>query len=47
MYARTRATRLSEIVLQVVNHGSCQRGNISTMLHQLGYASTLNDYSLL
>lgn len=45
-YARTRTTRLSEIVLQVVNHGSYHRGNISTMLRQLGYTSTMNDYSL-
>ncbi|MGM9957520.1 MAG: DinB family protein [Peribacillus sp.] len=45
-YAGTRSTRLSEIVLQVVNHGTYHRGNISTMLRQLGHASTMNDYSL-
>lgn len=45
-YAGTRDTRLSEIVLQVVNHGTYHRGNISTMLRQLGYASTMNDYAL-
>jgi uncharacterized damage-inducible protein DinB len=45
-YAGTRSTRLSEIVLQVVNHGTYHRGNVSTMLRQLGHASTMNDYSL-
>lgn len=43
-YAGIRETRLSEIVLQVANHGSYHRGNISTMLRQLGHASTMNDY---
>ncbi|NEN82362.1 DinB family protein [Paenibacillus elgii] len=45
-YAGPRNTRLSEIVLQAVNHGTYHRGNISTMLRQLGHASTMNDYSL-
>ncbi|SEN75588.1 Uncharacterized damage-inducible protein DinB (forms a four-helix bundle) [Terribacillus saccharophilus] len=45
-YAGTRETRLSEIVLHVVNHGTYHRGNVSTMLRQLGHASTMNDYSL-
>ncbi|WP_219835390.1 DinB family protein [Paenibacillus sp. R14(2021)] len=45
-YAGPRQTRLSEIVLQVVNHGSYHRGNISTMLRQLGHASTMTDYAL-
>lgn len=45
-YAGTRSTQLSEIVLQVVNHGTYHRGNVSTMLRQLGHASTMNDYSL-
>ncbi|GAB6930918.1 damage-inducible protein DinB [Paenibacillus sp. JCM 10914] len=45
-FAAIRDTRLSEIVLQVVNHGTYHRGNISTMLRQLGHASTMNDYSL-
>jgi len=45
-FAGIRQTRLSEIVLQVVNHGTYHRGNISTMLRQLGHASTMNDYSL-
>lgn len=45
-FAGPRETRLSEIVLQVVNHGTYHRGNISTMLRQQGHASTMNDYSL-
>ncbi|PDZ07976.1 damage-inducible protein DinB [Bacillus pseudomycoides] len=45
-FASIRQTRLSEIVLQVVNHGTYHRGNVSTMLRQLGHASTMNDYSL-
>ncbi|MEK3864665.1 DinB family protein [Paenibacillus sp. FSL H7-0716] len=45
-FAGIRQTHLSEIVLQVVNHGTYHRGNVSTMLRQLGYASTMNDYAL-
>jgi uncharacterized damage-inducible protein DinB len=45
-FAGIRQTRLSEIVLQVANHGTYHRGNVSTMLRQLGHASTMNDYSL-
>ncbi|OKP87426.1 damage-inducible protein DinB [Paenibacillus sp. P3E] len=45
-FARIRQTRLSEIVLHLVNHGTYHRGNISTMLRQLGHASTMNDYAL-
>ncbi|KTD87756.1 DinB family protein [Paenibacillus etheri] len=45
-FAGIHLTRLSEIMLQVANHGTYHRGNISTMLRQLGYASTMNDYSL-
>ncbi|TYP79284.1 DinB family protein [Paenibacillus methanolicus] len=45
-YAGSRRTRLSEIVLHVVNHGTYHRGNLSTMLRQLGHASAMNDYAL-
>ncbi|MDQ6419333.1 DinB family protein [Paenibacillus sp. LHD-117] len=45
-YAGTRRTRLSEIVLHTVNHGTYHRGNVSTMFRQLGYASTMTDYAL-
>lgn len=45
-FAGIRQTRVSEIVLHAANHGTYHRGNISTMLRQLGHASTMNDYSL-
>lgn len=45
-FAGIRETRLSEIVLHVANHGSYHRGNVSTMLRQLGHASAMNDYAL-
>lgn len=45
-FAGIRQTRLSEMVLHLVNHGSYHRGNISTMLRQLGHASVMNDYAL-
>ncbi|MGG4144977.1 DinB family protein [Paenibacillus algorifonticola] len=45
-YAGIRQTSLAEIVLHLVNHGTYHRGNVSTMLRQLGHASTMNDYSL-
>jgi uncharacterized damage-inducible protein DinB len=45
-YAGIRQTSLAEIVLHVVNHGTYHRGNISTMLRQLGHASTMTDYAL-
>lgn len=45
-YTGSRETRLSEILLHLVNHGTYHRGNISTMLRQLGHASTMTDYVL-
>lgn len=45
-FAGARETRLSEIVLQVVNHGTYHRGNMATMLRQLGHTSTMSDYAL-
>ncbi|WP_340032127.1 DinB family protein [Paenibacillus sp. FSL K6-1122] len=45
-FAGVRETSLSDIVIHVVNHGTYHRGNVSTMLRQLGYASIMNDYSL-
>lgn len=45
-FAAPRHTHLSEIMLHVVNHGTYHRGNVSTMLRQLGHASIQNDYSL-
>ncbi|WP_221563348.1 DinB family protein [Alkalihalobacillus sp. TS-13] len=45
-YAGVRDTKVSEIVLHVVNHGTYHRGNVSSMLHQMGYSLTMNDYAL-
>jgi uncharacterized damage-inducible protein DinB len=45
-YAGIRETSYSEIVLQVVNHGTYHRGNITAMLRQLGYPSVMTEYAL-
>lgn len=45
-YAGIRETRLSEIVMQVANHGTYHRGNISAMLRQMGHASVMTEYAL-
>ena len=45
-YAGICETTLSKMLLHVVNHGTYHRGNISTMLRQMGHASTMNDYCL-
>ncbi|MEK4662144.1 DinB family protein [Priestia sp. FSL H7-0729] len=45
-FAGVRETSLSEMVFHLVNHGTYHRGNVSTMLRQLGHASVMNDYSL-
>lgn len=44
-FAGVRQTRLSEMLFHLVNHGTYHRGNISTILRQLGYASAMNDYA--
>lgn len=44
-FAGLRQTSLAEIILHLVNHGTYHRGNISTMLRQLGHASVMNDYA--
>jgi uncharacterized damage-inducible protein DinB len=44
-FAGVRHTRLSEMLLHLVNHGTYHRGNVSTMLRQLGYASAMSDYA--
>ncbi|MNH37037.1 DinB family protein [compost metagenome] len=46
LYIGVRQTSLTEIVLQVVNHGTYHRGNITTMLRQLGHVSTMTDFIL-
>jgi uncharacterized damage-inducible protein DinB len=45
-YAGIRSTRLSELLLQVVNHGTYHRGNITAMLRQMGHASVMTEYAL-
>lgn len=45
-YAGVRDTSLAEMVMQVVNHGTFHRGNISAMLRQLGHSSVMTEYAL-
>lgn len=44
-FSGPRHTLLSEMIVHLVNHGTYHRGNISTMLRQLGHASVMTDYS--
>jgi uncharacterized damage-inducible protein DinB len=45
-YAGVRDTRFSEILLQVANHGTYHRGNITTMLRVAGHPSVMTEYAL-
>lgn len=45
-YAGILNTRYSEFVIQVVNHGTYHRGNVSAMLRQLGHSSVMTEYGL-
>lgn len=45
-YAGVRETRLSEIILQIVNHATYHRGNVTAMLRQMGHASVMTEYAL-
>lgn len=45
-YAGVRDTSYSEIILQIVNHGTYHRGNITAMLRQMGHASVMTEYAL-
>jgi uncharacterized damage-inducible protein DinB len=45
-YAGLLETSISETVLHVVTHGSYHRGNIATMLRQMGHTSVMQDYGL-
>ncbi|MFC9601533.1 DinB family protein [Peribacillus butanolivorans] len=45
-YAGFLETSISESVLHVVTHGSYHRGNIATMLRQMGHTSVMQDYGL-
>lgn len=37
-------TKLSHLIQHVVNHGTYHRGNLTAMIHQLGYSSVPTDY---
>lgn len=45
-YAGVRDTSLAEMLLQVVNHGTYHRGNITAMLRQMGHASVMTEFAL-
>ncbi|MCM3238774.1 DinB family protein [Heyndrickxia oleronia] len=45
-WSGARETAYSEILFHVANHGTYHRGNITTMLRQLGYSSKMNDFCL-
>jgi uncharacterized damage-inducible protein DinB len=45
-YAGVLETTVSETMLHVVTHGSYHRGNIATMLRQMGHTSVMQDYGL-
>ncbi|AMM92650.1 damage-inducible protein DinB [Peribacillus simplex] len=45
-YAGLLETSISESVFHVVTHGSYHRGNIATMLRQMGHTSVMQDFGL-
>jgi uncharacterized damage-inducible protein DinB len=45
-YAGVLETSISESLLHVVTHGAYHRGNIATMLRQMGHTSVMQDYGL-
>lgn len=45
-FAGLRETSFAEILMQVANHGSYHRGNIGTMLRQVGHSTVMTDYAL-
>ncbi|WP_301171819.1 DinB family protein [Brevibacillus nitrificans] len=45
-YTRVRETSYTEILMNIITHGAYHRGNISAMLRQADYASTMTDYAL-
>ncbi len=45
-YAGMLETSISESILHVVTHGSYHRGNIATMLRQMGHTSVMQDFGL-
>lgn len=45
-YAGLLETSISETIMHVVTHGAYHRGNIATMLRQLGHTSVMQDFGL-
>ncbi|MGG0936773.1 DinB family protein [Brevibacillus centrosporus] len=45
-YTRVRETSYTEILMNIITHATYHRGNISAMLRQADYASTMTDYAL-
>ncbi|MFC4810440.1 DinB family protein [Paenibacillus sp. GCM10023250] len=45
-YAGIRDVKLSEMALQIVNHGTYHRGNMSAMLRQMGIPSVMTELAL-
>lgn len=45
-YAGILETSISETILHIVTHGSYHRGNIATMLRQMGHSSVMQDFGL-
>ncbi|MEA1011151.1 MULTISPECIES: DinB family protein [Bacillus cereus group] len=45
-YVGKLETSILELVQHVVNHGTYHRGNITAMIRQLGYSSTMMDFVL-
>ncbi len=45
-YAGHLDTTVSETILHVVTHGAYHRGNIATMLRQMGHTSVMQDFGL-
>ncbi|SES28654.1 Uncharacterized damage-inducible protein DinB (forms a four-helix bundle) [Gracilibacillus ureilyticus] len=45
-YAGKLETSISETILHIATHGAYHRGNIATMLRQVGHTSVMQDYGL-
>jgi len=45
-YTRVKDVSYGEVIMQVVNHGTYHRGNISTMLRDQGLPSVMTEYAL-
>ncbi|WP_405078856.1 DinB family protein [Paenibacillus chitinolyticus] len=45
-FTRKRDTSYAEVLLQVANHGTYHRGNLSAMLRQIGQSSVMTEYAL-